>query len=219
MEEMLKKVKDNWGLVIPFVTCLILLRLSPMMYDGWYGSSYYYNEGGVINWIRYVLIFERNNLNGRVGSNLICGIVESIKSEWIVDIVGTLILVLILYFTLRLFEIKRTGVSGILYTALIILIPYRVREYVVQIALMQYVMPVLFFTIALDIHKKYEEDKSYKWFVLLFPLTVMACTWMENSAVAYGFVMFILFVKDWYDNKRVDSKLLFNILLGAISGL
>ena len=63
-----------------------MYRIIPMMYDGWIGKYYYNVQDGLLSYIRYVFVDHYNWINGRIASNLICGILESFPSELPLDL-------------------------------------------------------------------------------------------------------------------------------------
>lgn len=222
---MLYKQKDlkpvrEWGLLLlPFFQCLILLRLSPMMYDGWAGSSYYRQHGGLLNWPMYVIGFFRDWINGRVGSNLICGLLESLSSEWLLDVVGALLLTAIPACLILLFHPKNRTLLVLTYSSLLALAPYGLRTYVIQIALAQYVAPIVFLLLALVLLECYEKNNKAVYVWWLYPLTIFACTWMENSSVAYGFVLALCVLRICRQQRRIDWKLIGVLICGLCAGL
>ena len=202
--------KYGWA-ILPFISSLTLLRCSPMMYDGWTGPSYYDTYGGLLNWSRYIFGPFRNYINGRVASNFISGILESFQTELPLDIFGACILTGIYCCLVCLYKIQNGAVSSVIYTSLLILMPYMVREYVVQIALLQYLAPVLFFLLMLIFLEKYKVSHERKYALYLYPLSILACTWMENTSVAYGIVLFGCAVYEAYSKRNFDR-----ILFGAV---
>lgn len=214
-----RTVKEYWVLTIPFVTTFALLRVSPMMYDGWAGPFYYQEFGGLISWIEYVLGPFRQWVNGRIASNFICGILESFTSEIPLDIVGALVLTGILLCLFRLFDLRHKLAVSCLYTALLVFMPYSLRTYVVQIALLQYLTPVLFFLLMLLLLKRYENSGSCQAVALLYPLSVIACTWMENTSVAYGVILAVGCIRRMQRCKKIDWKLVGAVAVALSSGL
>lgn len=208
-----------WFVLIPFTQNLILLRLSPMMYDGWSGDVYYQNFGGILNWIFYICGPFRLWINGRIGSNLICGILESFTSEWVLDIVGALILTAIPVCLILLFKLQNRVLTTVVYCSLLALIPYDIRTYVIQIALPQYVAPVVFLMVSMVLINKYEEsgDCGYVWW--LYPLNFLACSWMENSSIAYGIVLSLCMVRITYHTRRLHWVLYGSVVCGLVAGL
>lgn len=176
-------------ILIPFLAVFPLLRVSPMMYDGWAGPFYYKQFGGLIAWFQYVMGPFREWVNGRVASNFFCGILESFTSEIPLDVVGALVLAGILFCLFRLFNLQHRVLVACLYSAFLIFMPYTLRTYVVQIALLQYLAPILFFLLMLILLKRYENNESHQAVWLLYPLSVIACTWMENTSLAYGIIL------------------------------
>ena len=218
-QKILKQARE-WGvLLLPFFQCLILLRLSPMMYDGWAGSSYYRQYGGLLNWPMYVIGFFRNWINGRVGSNLICGLLESLSSEWLLDVVGALLLTAIPVCLILLFHPKNRTLLVLTYSSLLALAPYGLRTYVIQIALAQYVAPIVFLLLALVLLECYEKNNKSVYVWWLYPLTIFACTWMENSSVAYGFVLALCVLRICRQQRRIDWKLMGVLICGLCAGL
>lgn len=215
----LKPVRE-WGmLLLPFFQCLILLRLSPMMYDGWAGSSYYEQYGGLLNWPMYVMGPFRDWVNGRVGSNLICGLLESLSSEWLLDVVGALLLTAIPVCLILLFHPQNRTMLVLTYSSLLALAPYGLRTYVIQIALAQYVAPIVFLLLALVLLDCYEKNNKAAYVWWLYPITVFACTWMENSSVAYGVVLALCVFRVCRQQRRIDWKLIGVLICGLCAGL
>lgn len=215
----LKPVRE-WGmLLLPFFQCLILLRLSPMMYDGWAGSSYYRQHGGLLNWPMYVIGLFRDWVNGRVGSNLICGLLESLSSEWLLDVVGALLLTAIPACLILLFHPKNRTMLVFTYSSLLALAPYGLRTYVIQIALAQYVAPIVFLLLALVLLDCYEKNNKAVYVWWLYPITIFACTWMENSSVAYGAVLALCVFRICRQQRRIDWKLMGVLICGLCAGL
>lgn len=218
-QKILKQARE-WGvLLLPFFQCLILLRLSPMMYDGWAGSSYYEQYGGLLNWPMYVIGFFRNWINGRVGSNLICGLLESLSSEWLLDVVGALLLTAIPVCLILLFHPQNRTLLVLTYSSLLALAPYGLRTYVIQIALAQYVAPIVFLLLALVLLECYEKNNKAVYVWWLYPLTIFACTWMENSSVAYGVVLALRVLRICRQQRRIDWKLIGVLICGFGAGL
>ncbi len=210
----------KWGvLMLPFFQILILLRLSPMMYDGWAGSVYYHNMGGLLNWVRFVFGGYRNQINGRVASNLFSGLLESFCSEWLLDIVGALIVTLILACLIILLRTEKPLGVTLVYCSLIALMPCDVRTYMMQMATVQFVTPVLFLMAALVCMRKYEDTEEGRWVWYLYPLSLIACCWMENSSFAYGVVLALCCFGNTIKTKKVDLKLWGSVAVGLCSGI
>lgn len=222
---MIEKIKEkrnlksfnNCSLGICFLVFFCLLRLSPMMYDGWAGPYYYINYGGLLGWWRYVTGPMRDYINGRVASNFFCGILESYMTEIPLDIAGSIVLVGIIYCLIKIFDIRNNYVIFV-YTALIILMPYGIRTYIVQIALLQYVTPILFLMLALLLFKYYNEKKENKYIYYLWILSVISCAWMENTSVAYGIVITVLCIATTIKEKKVNIRLWITVFCSLFSG-
>lgn len=213
-----RAAREYWMLAIPFVMTLALLRVSPMMHDGWAGPSYYQQCGGLISWANYVLGPFRDWINGRVASNFFCGILESFTSEIPLDAAGALLLTAILYCLFRLFPSKNRVPAALAYTALLILMPYQARTYVVQIALLQFLAPLLFLLLMLLLLRKYAAAQSGGTIAALYALCAVACTWMENSSVAYGVVLTVCSVSIMLKNKRVSWALCGAVAFSLLCG-
>lgn len=167
----------------------------------------------------YVIGFFRNWINGRVGSNLICGLLESLSSEWLLDVVGALLLTAIPVCLILLFHPKNRTLLVLTYSSLLALAPYGLRTYVIQIALAQYVAPIVFLLLALVLLECYEKNNKSVYVWWLYPLTIFACTWMENSSVAYGFVLALCVLRICRQQRRIDWKLMGVLICGLCAGL
>lgn len=218
-KEWKEAVYNWWILIIPFIMMFSLLRVSPMMYDGWAGPYYYKQHGGIINWVYYVSGPLRDWSNGRVISNLLSGILESFTSEIPLDLVGALVLTGILYCILYLFKVKNKLAVTVLYTSMLVLIPCSVRTYVLQIALVAYIPPILFVLIELILLDKYTKENDTSSIGWLYPLSIASCMWMENTSVAYGVVLFSYAVSYTYKIKKFDWKLWGTVITALLSGL
>lgn len=141
-----KQICRKYGIfLVPFLPILLLLRILPMMYDGWHGAYAYTTYGPLPQWFRYVFVSLYNYVNGRVSSNFIAGILESFRSEIPFDIVNALIFVGLIFCICKLTGFRRMNLIVLLYTALLLLTPAQIRVYVIQIAPFQYVTPILRF--------------------------------------------------------------------------
>lgn len=216
---LIRATQKNWPLIIPFLSVFALLRVSPMMYDGWAGPNSYKQFGGLIAWFEYVLGPFRQWINGRAASNFFCGILESFTSEIPLDAAGALLLAAILYCLFRLFPSKNRVPAALTYTALLILMPYLARTYVVQIALLQYIAPLLFLLLLLLLLRKYAAAKSGGIIAVLYVLCAIACTWMENSSVAFGVVLVVCSISIMLKNKRVSWALCGAVAFSLLCGL
>ena len=215
----LMHISKKWTLLIPFLAIFPLLRVSPMMYDGWAGPFYYKQFGGLIAWLQYVMGPFREMINGRVSSNFFCGIFESFTSEIPLDAVGALVLVGILFCLFRLFNLQNRALAACLYSVFLIFMPYTLRTYVVQIALLQYLTPILFFLLMLILLKRYEKNESHQTVWLLYPLSAIACTWMENTSLAYGIILAVSSFRLMFCRKKMDWRLMGIVAIALVSGL
>lgn len=206
-------------LLIPFCTMLALLRVSPMMFDGWSGLSAYLNSGGLINWARHVGVVMWKTANGRATATFISGLLEVFISEIPLDVTAAAIITGILYCVCRLFSIKHIRFVALLYTVFLVFTPYPIRVAVVQIALLQFWAPVLFLLVLLLLLKKYEETGNRRYIWVLYPLNAAACTWMENTSVAYGLVLALYCLAAWCRERRPCKLLLGSAAVALVSGL
>lgn len=206
-------------LLIPFIMVFTLLRVSPMMYDGWAGPYYYEYNGGLLTWGWYVLFLMRDWINGRVASNFVCGILESFKSEIPLDLAGALVITGMLYCLYRLFPGKNKITAALVFGTLVILMPYRVRTYVLQIATIAYLPPLLFVLVMLLALRNWPEKGSGLRAALLALLSVAACTWMENSSVAYGVVLALCSLEQMLRMRKFDWRLCLVVLVALAAGL
>lgn len=212
-------IKENSFLIIPFVFMFCLLRVSPMMYDGWAGPYYYLQYGGLINWFFYITGSFRDFINGRVASNYICVFFESFTSEIPLDLIGTLVIVGILICAIYLFDIQKKWLATVLYTSFVVFMPFLLRTYTIQIALLQYMTPIFFLMLMLLLMKQYENNFKSRCVYWLYPLSVLACTWMENTSVAYGIVLVICSLRLMIKERKLDIRLLGAVFVALISGL
>lgn len=219
LNTMLSTIKQYWMMLIPFLSILALLRVSPMMYDGWAGPYYYYQYGGLIPWVDHILGTYRDTINGRAASNFFCGIFESFQSEIPLDVAAALVITGIFFCIVWLFRIHKKTIVSCLFTVFVIFMPYNLRVYTVQIALLQYLTPVLLLMLALCVSKKYEETQKSKYAWCLYPLSVIACTWMENTSVSYGIILVVISVRLMIKRKKLDFKLIGAILVSLASGI
>ena len=215
----LAAAKQNWMLLIPFLSTFALLRVSPMIYDGWRGPSYYNMFGGLISYAHYTIAFFRRYVNGRIASNFFSGILESFYSEIPLDIAAALVMTGIIACAIYLFCVKKKTVIACLYAVFVVFMPYKLRVYVVQIALLQYLTPILFLLLVLLLAGKYETTGHRKYVWWLYPLSAIACTWMENTSVAYGVVITAICIRSAVKCKRVDFRLAGVVFLSLISGI
>lgn len=212
-------VYKNGIYVVPFLLFFVLLRISPMLYDGWAGPYYYIQNGGILSWAQYVCVEMRDWINGRVASNFFCGLLESFLSEIPIDFVGAAVLTAIPIFLFKIFDIKSKTFPVLVYAALMILMPYTLRTYTIQIALLPYMPPILFVLVAIYLLKQYDSNKDRKYVFILYVLNAIACTWMENTSVAYGVVVGLYCLMLTFKNKKIDIVLWGSVVVALASGV
>lgn len=216
---LVRAAKNNWMLCIPFIAIFALLRVSPMMYDGWAGPYYYQQFGGIFNWVNYVFVAMRDWINGRVASNFFCGILESFTSEIPLDLTSTLVITAMLLCIMHLFPSKNKVLAAMVFSSLFILMPYQTRTYVLQIASMAYLPPMLFLLVMMILIKQYTQEAK-KWHIpALCILSMIACTWMENSSVAYGVVLAFYCLERMVSSRKFSWPLCTVVALALLSGL
>lgn len=204
---------------IPFILFLLLLRVSPMMYDGWAGPSYYQKFGGIIPWTSYVFRDMYDWINGRVSSNFFCGIIESFTSEIPLDIVGALVLTGVVICICYLINFRNKNLVVLIYTSMIVFIPYQIRTYVIQIALIQYIIPILLMLITILLIDKYIKKREKNILIIIYIISFIASTWMENSSLAYGVVLAFFCLMTTLKEKRIDYQLWVSVMISFFSGL
>ena len=224
-EKVEKIIVDNYMFMIPFIGFFVLLRISPMMYDGWAGSDYYNNQGGLVKWIAYVLGPFYLQINGRVASDFVSGILESFPSEIMLDSINTFVMTMICWALCKIFRINETKkklLVAILYFSLIQFMPISMRTYVIQIANAAYVPPIFFCLLFFLICRKYMEqpEKAQRW--MLWGMCVLAfcnCTWMEHTAVGFGITLGVSLLYLTYRDRKIYWYLWIATVVALLSGL
>lgn len=210
---------QNWAFFVAFSFFFALLRVSPMAYDGWGGTFVYRWFAGPIHWLLYLHGPNRSLCNSRIASNFFCGMLESFDSELPLDFAAALVLVGIIWCLLHLFRIQKKTLPTLAYTAMIVFMPYLPRTYVIQIALLPYITPVFLTLAALILLERYREKNCQISLAALFPLSAIACTWMENSSLAYGVVLAADCLYIMVRRRKIDWKLCALVVVAALSGL
>ena len=211
--------------LLPFIGFFVLLRTSPMMYDGWAGDRYFNDIGGLIKWFFYIIGPYYQQINGRLAANFVSGILESFPSEIVLDSVNALVMTLICWCLCKVFNInsnKEKLIVSISYFSLILFIPNDMRAYVIQIANTAYIPPILFSLLFFLISRRYLKlpDHSPKW--VLFVMCILSfsiCTWMEHTAFGFGVVLALVVTFITIRDKKFYKYLWIAILVAFLSGL
>ncbi len=196
-----KKIFDKkeliLGLLFIFLVFFILYRIVPMTLDGWASKATYPLTGGFIN---YIVVGIKNlymTCNGRVISNIFCGILESFSSEIPLDIFNALSLVVTfqLLYKINKKQIKNKSAiiyGSLLFTALILLISAEMRQEVLFYANMAYVVPIPLIVLYYFLFKKYYEEES-NIYILYMCLTGFSIgMWMEHIAAGFAATVSLL---------------------------
>ena len=215
----LKKIKDNYktilvSLFIIFVF-FVMYRIVPMMYDGWIGKYYYNVQDGLLSYIRYVFVDHYNWINGRIASNLICGILESFPSELPLDLFNASMIIGIVLMINKIIknENEKKLILGILlFASSILLISSDMKKDVLFYANAAYVVPILLVLVFYYCYNKFITKPNNKLVVIMSVIGFCIGTWMEN--IAFGFAATISLIALYYFIKNKPLK--WNIAIPAV---
>ena len=187
----MKKYKELIAVLFVFATFFSLYRVVPMMYDGWAGKFYYPTHGGILNWFNYICGPFYEWINGRISSNIICGIFESFSSEVPLDLFNAITITasfILAYSVLKKEEKnKNEFVNGILlFMSIILLVTPRMRTEVLFYANMAYIVPIPLMLIYYKIYtKNANKSVDYKKITIMSLIGFVIGTWMEHIAVGF----------------------------------
>ncbi len=219
-------IKENLSHCLCIAVLMIMLfmvyRIVPPAADLWWGSAYYNNAGGLLQylWEEYQLFYL--HYNGRIASNFINGILEACKSHIILDLFNAVVNILIYVGIWRLCKERRRFCAGaVFYVAIIFLMSQQMRAEVLFYANSAYVVPVLLIPVYFILLVRLEENVSHAAGITAWMCLVcfMICTWMEHIAVGFGVLLtlvcgYLLIVKD-----RFRYHVFCTWIVSAISGL
>ena len=213
-------IKRNYKNVIiticMFLIFFILYRVVPMMYDGWAGKFYYPNINGVIHFIKYICVDFYKWINGRIMSNIVCGIVESFSSEIILDFFNASIMIGIYLCIVYIIKVRKGFSFGIiLFTSCVLLISNYMRNEVLFYANTAYLVPVFLVLLYYIFLEKYLREEKLKLNLILMSIIGFSiCTWMEHIAV--GFLITIIITGIIIAIKNKDYKITIPILISGL---
>lgn len=221
MRDFFKEKEKVIGLSFLFFTFFLLFRIVPMMYDGWASKFAYASSDGFINYITIGLKNLYLTCNGRVISNLVCGILESFTSEIPLDIFNALLLVAIYYFLFFIFKNKIQQNSflmgSFLFLALILFISPNMRMDVLFYANTAYMAPIPLLFLYYILFKKYLDLKKNKYLIFMSLIGFTIGMWMEH--IAFGFCTTIsLMAFIFFINKNENRWKLILPVIASIIG-
>lgn len=194
--------------LICFLVFFIVYRIVPMTYDGWASKYAYSSVGGLLKYIYYIIFDSYVHSNGRIISNLICGIIESFPSEIPLDFFNALMIVLIFIFYFLLYGNKyekKFNFGILLFTSMIFLMSYQIRTEVLFYANSAYIAPIPFVFLYLLLWKRYYyTNKSSKLILYLSIIGFCISTWMEH--IAFGFLCLSSFLSIYLIYKYLKNS-------------
>ena len=205
-----------------FIIFFAIFRKIPMMYDGWASKFYYNSQNGIINWIIYVCSPFYNFMNGRIMSNIVCGFLESFKSEIPLDFFNAGVIAFIFFFAHKISKNgneKKTILSSLLFLSLVLLMDYEMRNDVLFYANAPYVVPVLLLLIYYWLYFKFIEKGGKKLLVIMSILSFSIGTWIEHIAVGFSITLVLMNILTLIEYGKDKLKILipsFFAVLGTI---
>lgn len=212
-KKVIEFLKKNWLMIlfsmISFFTILMVYRVSPMVMDGWASALTYTNTGGIVGFLKCLFDLYKT-CNGRIISNLFCGILESFRSEIPLDFFNALIMIsifIITYFICKK-EIKiskhKFCFGIILFIGLIFSINPSMRTEVLFYANTAYMPPIpmalVYYYYLIKLINSKTKLKREKQIILI--LSLLGCSiglWMEHIALGFlvtiSIITFLLFIK------------------------
>ncbi len=205
--EILSNKKEKiLGLGFIFWVFLIIYRIVPMTYDGWASKFAYASTGGIINFIYNIINVLYFTCNGRVISNIVCGIFESFTSEIPLDIFNSMTMVIIFHLLYKFYEKdlkdKKIFIYGsLLFTGIVLLISDNMRMEVLFYANMAYTVPIPLIILYYYLWKKGLSKKNNLYIFFLCLIGFSIGMWMEHIAVGFGLTIslgsIVLFLKKY----------------------
>lgn len=214
-----KKIKKNSSIILYSLICFLIFfviyRIVPMTYDGWASKYTYPTLNGLPNYLYYLINHSYFITNGRVVSNLVCGILESFSSEIPLDFFNAACVVLMYIFTyLSCFNKKgnkfKYGIGIILFASMILFISPAMRTEVLFYANSAYVVPIplilLYYLLLQKVLKNSEKEKSILVYMSIIGFSIGM--WMEHISFGFAFVISLITLGLFIKNNSKKWKVL-----------